>query len=96
MQHLPYDSYLPTIIIRNSQIAVFPALSLALYVMLCSPQVNSLPFGLFDTNEWTPTLSVTATPGSNTLVHFFEVVMWISLGQEEMLGGSRSVYTKKK
>ena len=72
-------------------VAVLPAVSVALYVILCCPHVNSLPFGLFVINEWTPTLSVTSTLGSHTLVHCFAEVMSTSSGQGEILGGSLSV-----
>ena len=44
---------------------------------------------------YTPTLSVTVTPGNKTLFIFFFEVMWILSGQEEILGGSRSIREQK-
>lgn len=86
---------IPSIAIRNLHIAVLPAVSIALYVILCCPHVNSLPLGLLVINAWTPTLSVTVTPGSHTLVHCFADVMSILSGHEEILGGSLSVWKKR-
>lgn len=70
--------------------AVFPALSDAVIVTLCSPHVNSLPFILFVPNKWTPTLSVTVTPGKNIFVNFSLDVLRMSSGHFAILGGSRS------
>ena len=83
-------TYLPTITTWKWHVAVFPALSDAVIVTLCSPHVNSLPFILFVPNKWTPTLSVTVTPGKNIFVNFSLDVLRMSSGHFAILGGSRS------
>lgn len=84
--------YLPVIITLKLHSATFPALSVTIQVTLCSPQVNSLPFGLLSEMENTPTLSVAVTPGKKIVLSLFPDERKISSGQETMTGGSTSFF----
>ena len=87
--------YLPVMITLKLHSATFPALSVTVKVTLCSPQVNSLPFGQLGIMENTPTLSDVVSPGKKIVLSFFPVERKISSGQE-MTGGSTSVFGAQK